>query len=253
VPPVDIATLLTNNTGPIIGGLIGSASTLLTVLITQYTMRSSSRKERTDEYHREVRSAASSIVHTAHIFIDSANAFEKSMFWEDTVRITRDHDESYRACQTANAELQDKIEDFNLLVDINALSKAAFRLRVNTLTAYNAIATINMLPEWPRYTEDRLKAGLEKIYQHMITLEAKALPNFQECVYKYMHHTIVDDKRQRRRTRILRPFTASWRWLIKQHRKNLPRTPPKQTPPTRTGPPPACQSTAPTTEDHATT
>lgn len=250
---MDIATLLTNNTGPIVGGLIGSASTLFAVLITQYTMRSSSRRERTDEYHREVRSAAHSIVHTAHTFIDSANVFERSMSWEDAVRITQDHDESYRACQTANAELDEKIKEFNFLVDINVLSKTASRLRANTWAAYNAISTINMSPEWPRYTEDRLKAELEKINQHLIILEAKVLPNFQECVYKYMHHTIVHDKRQRQGTRILRPFTASWRWLIKQHRKNLPRTPPKQTPPTPNRPTTRPQSIAPTTEDHATT
>ena len=53
VPPVDIATLLTNNAGPIVGGLIGSASTILAVLIIRGTMRGSSRKQRTDEYRRE--------------------------------------------------------------------------------------------------------------------------------------------------------------------------------------------------------
>lgn len=207
---MDIVRLLVDNAGPIVGYLIGSVATILAVLITRGTVRSSSRTERTDEYRREVRSAASSIVRTAHTFIDSANAFEKSMFWiEDTVGVTPDHDESYLACQRAKAELDEKVEDFTLLVDIDVLFRVAVSLYANALMAYNAMATINMSAEWPKYTEDRLKAGLEKVYQHVDILEAKAVPNFRKCVHKYMPHTIVEENR--RRARILRPFTASWR------------------------------------------
>lgn len=161
VPSVDITSLLTANAGPIVGGLIGSVATILGVLITRGTVRSSSQKERTDEYRREVRSAASSIVRTAHTFMDSANAFEKSIFWiEDAVRATPDHDESYLACQTAKAELDEKVADFTFLVDIDVLSKAAFRLYVNALMAYNAIATINMSSEWPKYCTPKITLRL---------------------------------------------------------------------------------------------
>lgn len=96
VPPVDVVNLLTANAGPIVGGLIGSVATILGVLITRGTVRSLSRKERADEYRREMRSAVSSIVREARTFIDAASAFERSMFWiNDAVRITPDHNESY--------------------------------------------------------------------------------------------------------------------------------------------------------------
>jgi hypothetical protein len=210
---VDVASL-PPATVSIVGGLLAA---IVGGLITRGVARNSSRKERIDEYRREVRAAASAIVRTAHTLIDSANSFEKSMSWsEDAVRITPDHDESYRACQTAKVELDEKVADFTLLVDLDVLSKAATKLHINATTTYNAIATINMSPEWPKYTEQRLKAGLENIYQHVLMLEAKVVPNFRQCVYNYIPHTIVDEKR--RRARRLLPFSASWRWIKHQHR-----------------------------------
>jgi hypothetical protein len=115
VPPVDIVTLLTNNTGPIVGGLIGSSSTILTVLITRATMRGSSRKQRTDEYRREVRSAASSAVIAARAFIDARECIRESAFWfQGTIQTTSGHDESYLAYQEAKVELEQRLPISNL-------------------------------------------------------------------------------------------------------------------------------------------
>lgn len=234
VPPVNLVSLLAANAGPIVGGLIGSVSTILAVLITRGALRSSSRKERTDEYRREVRSAASSIVRAAHTFIDAAKAFEGSMFWiNEAVRITPDHDESYLACQTARAEVDEKTTDFEFLVDIDVLSRAASMLYVHASMAYFAMFTINDSSEWRNYTESGLEDEKKKIREYTDILE-KALPKFRERVKLYVPHTIVEERR--RRKRILRPFTTSWRWLMKQHRKNLPHSPPKRKPAAETGP-----------------
>src|SRR5918997_187573 len=103
--------------------------------------------------------------------------------------------------------------------------------------AYFSMVTTNISSEWSKCTEAQPEDELKEIQSRTKTLEKNAVPNFRECVHKYVPHTIVEERRRRRR--IIRPFTASWRWLIKQHRKNLPPTPPKQTPSAKTGPPPA--------------
>jgi hypothetical protein len=227
VPPVDldIAKLLATNAGAIVGGLIGSVATLLSVLITRGTMLSSSRKVRTDEYRREVRSAASSVVGAARSFIDATNAFEKSISWvKGAVRTTSGHDERYLAYQAARGELEEKIANFEFLVDIDMLAKAAHAITFHTLLIELSIPQINT-SKLLSYTEAMFRVDLKGIRDQTKALEKTALPNFRESVKKYVPHTIVEEKR--RRERILLPFTASWCWLIKQHRKNLPPSPPQ--------------------------
>lgn len=217
---LDLAKLLATNAGPIVGGLLATIGGIVGGLIVRGTARSSSRKERTDEYRREVRSAASSIVRAARTFIDAATAFNRSIFWiQNAVRTTPDHDESYLACQAARAELDEKVADFQFLVDIDALSDAAFMVYVHTSMAYYAMFNINSRSELANYTEAKLEDERNQIRKFTEALEKKALPKFRESVKKYVPHTIVEEKR--RRTRIPRALTASWRWLMKQHRKNL--------------------------------
>jgi hypothetical protein len=252
VPPVDIATLLTNNTGPIVGGLIGSTSTILAVLITRGTMRSSSRKQRTDDYRREVRSAASTIVGAAGTFIDAAKAFSGSIFWtKEAVRSTPGHNERYLACQKAKAGLDEKLAGFELLIDIDALSTAAFMVHFNSTMADFATFNVSFSSQWPEYTEAQLEDELKQIRKYTEDLEKKGLPKFLECVKKYVPPTIVEENR--RRKRLLRPFAASWRWLIKQHRKNLLPSPPKQEPSPEASTLPARDGVAPVTVDHVAT
>lgn len=252
MPPVDIMSLLADNAGPIVGGLIGSVATLVGVLITRGTMRGSSRKQRTDEYRREVRSAASSVVSAAHTFIDAAIVLERSVFLvKDTVRTPSGHDQRYYAYQHARVELEEKIADFEFLVDIDMLSKAARAITVHALLTDLSIPEIIDESKFSHYTEATLGDDLKAIRMHTDSLKKTILPAFRESVIKYVPHTIVEERR--RRKRIFRLFTIFWTWLVKQHRKNLSHTPPKQTPPTRTGPPPVPQSIAPTTKDHAIT
>lgn len=223
---LDLAKLLTDHAGPIVGALIATIGGIVGGLIVRGTARSSSRKERTDEYRREVRSAASSIVRAARTFIDAATAFNRSIFWiQDAVRTTPDHDESYLACQAARAELDEKVADFQFLGDIDVLSDAAFMVYIHASMAYYAMFNINSSSEWANYTEAKLEDEREQIRKFTNALEKKALPKFRESVKKYVPHTIVEEKR--RRTRIPRALIASWRWLMKQHRKNLPPSPPR--------------------------
>ncbi len=91
--------------------------------------------------------------------------------------------------------------------------------------ADDAIDAINIESEWAGFTEAQLDDELKKIQEYTQTLEREKLLEFQECVQKYMPHTIVSAKRWRERK--LRPVTASWRWLKQQHRKNLAPSPKK--------------------------
>lgn len=246
-----IGSFLTANPA-IVGGLIGGASAIMVGLIVRSTARGSSRTQRTDEYRREVRSAASSIVRAARPFLDAARAFERSIFWDKgTARTRTGHDESFRACQTAMAEFEEKIADFRLLVDIDMLSGSAAMASVHAKLAYDAIENIQHDSGWTNFTEAQLDNELEQIRKYAHNLEKKVLPEFRKCVHKYMPHTIVGAKR--RHERILRPVTASWRWLMDQHRKNLAPSPAKQKPPAQTGPPPAHDSATPAAEDHLET
>jgi hypothetical protein len=110
VTPMDIVKLLATNAGQIVAALVGSVVTLVGVLITRGTMRGSSRTQRTDDYCREVRSVASSVVRAARTFIDATKASKGSIFWiKDAVRSTPGHDERYLACKKAKAELNEKL------------------------------------------------------------------------------------------------------------------------------------------------
>lgn len=241
---VDIVSLLINNPVAIMVGLIGGVFTILAVLITRGTMRGSSRKQRTDEYRRDVRSAASSVVSAARTFIDAAKAFRGSIFWiKDAVRSTPGHDERYLACKKAKAELDGKLAEFELLVNNDMLSKAAIWVKINSTMADCATFNISFSSQWSTYTETQLEDELELIHKHTVDLEKKALPKFLECVKECVPHTIVEEKR--RRARILRPFASPWRWLRNQHRKNFPSSSPKQKP--------AADRAAPAVGDHAST
>jgi hypothetical protein len=217
---------------------VGVTESTANCLIAGGTAHGLSRTQRTDEYRREVRSAASSIVRAARPFLDAASAFKNSIFWiNDAVRVASGHDESYRACQTAMAELAEKIADFQLLVDIDVLSKSAFMVSVYAKMAYDEIDTITIeskIGSRANFTEARLDDELEQIRKHLKTLEEKVLPKFRECVHKYIPHAIVGAKR--RRERILRPITASWRRLTQRCRKNPKPCPAKQKTPAETDP-----------------
>jgi hypothetical protein len=249
---VDIVTLLTNNTGPIVGGLVGSATTILAVLITRATMRGSSRKQRTDEYRREVRSAANSVVIAARAFIDAASAFERSVFWfQGTIQTTSGHDERYLAYQEAKVELEQKIADFQSLVDIDVLSKAARTIRFHALLIELAIPEINDASKLSNYPESNFRSDLKDIRKSVEALRKTALPEFRDSVIKYMPHTIVEE--HRRRMRILRLFPTIWCWLVKQYHKNLSSSRPKQEPSAEISTPPADEGITPTAGDHTAT
>jgi nitrate reductase gamma subunit len=116
VPPVplNIVKLLHANAGSILAGLVGGLITLVGVLITRRTTRGTARLQRTDDYRREVRSAASAVLGAARTFIDAARALDMSIFWiRDAVQSTPDHEERYLACQAARAKLQEKLEYFD--------------------------------------------------------------------------------------------------------------------------------------------
>jgi hypothetical protein len=225
---LDIAKLLAANAGTIVGGLIGSASTMLTVLITRGTVRSSSRTEREDEYRREVRSAASSIVGAARSFINATNAFERSISWvKDAVRTTSGHDERYLAHQETRVELEEKIANFEFLADIDILSKSTLAITFHVLLIELSIPVITT-SELSNDTEANFRIDLKSIRDQIKTLEKTDLPNFRQSVKKYVPHTIVEERR--RRKRIPRALAVSWHRLMQK----LPPLPPKQDPPAAT-------------------
>lgn len=248
---LDIAKLLTDNAGTMVASLSAIVGAIVGGLIVRGTARSSSRTQRTDEYRREVRSAASSVVRAVRTFIDATKAFERSIFWiKEAVRSTPGHDERYIACKKAKAELNEKLADFELLTDTDALSTVAFMVGVNSTLADCATFNLSFSSQWPNYTETQLEDELKQIRKYTEDLERKTLPKFLERVKERAPHTIVEERR--RRKRILRPFTASWRWLIKQHRKNLPPSSPKQKPPAEPDPLPDDNAT-PAARDHVST
>jgi hypothetical protein len=225
---LDIAKLLAANAGTIVGGLIGSASTILTVLITRGTVRSSSRTEREDEYRREVWSAASSIVGAARSFIDATSAFERSISSvKDAGRTTSGHDERCLAYQEARAELEEKIANFEFLVDIDMLSKATLAIIFHVLLIELSIPII-ITSELSNDAEAKFRIDLKSTRDQIKILEKTDLPNFRESVKKYVPHTIVEERR--RRKCIPRALAASWHRLMQK----LPPLPPKQDPPAAT-------------------
>jgi hypothetical protein len=86
---LDIVKLLVTNAGSILAGLVGGLIALVGVLITRRTTRGTARLQRTDDYRREVRSAASAFVAAARAFIDAARALGMLIFWiRDAVQST---------------------------------------------------------------------------------------------------------------------------------------------------------------------
>jgi hypothetical protein len=200
---VDIASLLTASS---VGVIVGS-------LITRGTARSSSRTERTDEYRREVRSAASLIVGATRSFIDAAMAFERSIYWvKGAVQTTSGHDETYIACQETIVDLAEKIANFEFLVDIDILSKTAHMIYRYVGLTDIAVCGINIASRLPNYTEAEFKVDLKEIREQTLSLEKTALPEFRECVKKYVPHTIVEEKRWRKS--IVRALTVPWHRLM---------------------------------------
>ncbi|MDQ2882332.1 MAG: hypothetical protein M3Y48_14280 [Actinomycetota bacterium] len=138
---MDIMSVLTASG---LGAVVGAA---VNGLLARGTARSSSRTEREDEYRREVRSAASAVVRSAHTFVHAAKALEESMCWiQDAVRVTPDRNDKYLACEAAKAELAEKIVDFQLLVDADELPDAAFRVQARaTVTHFSMVVANNRL------------------------------------------------------------------------------------------------------------
>lgn len=214
---MDIVELLATNAGPIVAGLIGSVATLMGVLITRTTMRRSSRTQRTDDYRREVRSAASSVVGAARAFIDAASTYGRSVFWiEGSVRTTSDHNERYLTYQKTSVELEEKIADFEFLVDIDMLAAASLVINFHVELAHLARPE----PKLSNYTQAEFRQDLTEFQKQVNDLKKTSLPGFRKSVIKHVPHTIVEERR--RRKRILNLFITSWRWLIEQHRKNIP-------------------------------
>jgi hypothetical protein len=92
-------------------------------------------------HRREVRSAASSVVGATRAFLDVVQLIERSVFWvKDAVRTPSGHGERYLAYQVATVELQEKISNFEFLVDIDMLSKAARTITFHVLLTDLAIS-----------------------------------------------------------------------------------------------------------------
>lgn len=183
---MDIAEPLATNAGPIAAGLTTGVVTLLGVLITRGTMRGSSRTQRTDDYRREVRSAASSVVRATRTFADAIKAFERSIFWiRGAVHTIPSYDERYLACQKGKAELNEKLADFELLIDIDALSRVAFMVTVYSTMANVATFNVSFRSQRSDYTETQLEEELKQVHKYRKDLEKRVLPKFVESVKKY--------------------------------------------------------------------
>lgn len=217
---MDLANLFTGSAA-LLGALLGG-------LIARGTARRASRIDRTDEYHRECRSAAVALICAARIAVDAAESYDSSIGWHNgVIGKLPDSDLRFEAWKEAYAKLKECAEDFELLVDQRALWSASFDLRVRSGMLHDQLYLLKHADSNGEKKESITAIQTNAFYCKFFLVN-RVIPDLRAAVKKHIPPTIVGEGRRRERS--LRPLKALWRWLVQQHRKNLP-PPPKQSRP----------------------